>query len=639
MHRMFLNVLFGLFSLSLFGQKDDRSLRPQQALAPAGQEARVALVIGNGSYKDAPLKNPPSDARAMAQALAACGFKVNLVVDANRAEMFRAVREFGERIRGGGVGLFYYAGHGMQVRGANYLIPVGVDINSEEEVPVQALDVNAVLGKMDVARNRVNLLILDACRNNPFARSFRSASRGLTQMDAPSGSFVAFATAPGSTASDGIGQNGLYTQYLLKALQQPGLNVEQVFKQVRIGVKKASRDQQVPWDSSSLTGEFYFRTEGADAPPVPTTPVAFPAANRSVGEWITWQTEMDQAMEHLKVTLARKALDLSGKLAAIEEARGNWSENNPFTDKDEQARAWMVDQGVGLRITQSASLGIQARKALHSEAFAAWRQEERKKLEPFLKGSAKGERYLTWLQDGQGEVVNLLYSPGETMKEPVSGIELVWVPAGTFTMGSTQGQRDERPPHVVTLSRGFWMGKYPVTQGQWQALMGSNPSKFKGAGLDAPVEMVSWDAALGFIAKLNGMQGEWTFRLPTEAEWEYACRAGTTGENYGPLDAIAWYKGNSGPTTHPVGQKQPNALGLYDMQGNVWQWCQDRKGGYESGPVTDPQGPATGNNRVCRGGSWNFPPAFVRSAFRQDYRLASEINDLGFRVVAVARTQ
>lgn len=271
---------------------EPRTLRPQQEVTarPNPAEARVALVVGNGAYPEAPLKNPPQDARAMAQALEGCGFQVRLVLNANRDELFRAVREFGERIRGGGVGLFYYAGHGMAVRGANYLIPVGVDIATEDEVAVQGLDVNAVLGKMDAAKNRLNLLILDACRNNPFARSFRSASHGLTQMEAPSGTFVAFATAPGSTASDGQGENGLYTQYILQALQQPGLSVEQVFKQVRIAVKQASRDQQIPWDSSSLTGEFYFRPgpgSGAQVAHLPTMAgpalAAPPVASSSAG--------------------------------------------------------------------------------------------------------------------------------------------------------------------------------------------------------------------------------------------------------------------------------------------------------------------------------------------------------------------
>ena len=649
MHRMFLITLAGLCALCLFAQQNDRTLRPQQGLTQFGvQEARIALVIGNGGYKDAPLKNPPSDARAMAQALVACGFKVILVVDANRAEMFRAVREFGERIRGGGVGLFYYAGHGMQVRGANYLIPVGVDINSEDEVPVQGLDVNAVLGKMDVAKNRVNLLILDACRNNPFARSFRSANRGLTQMEAPSGSFVAFATAPGSTASDGAGQNGLYTQYILKALQQPGLNVEQVFKLVRIGVKKASRDQQVPWDSSSLTGEFYFlpAREGSIAPvPVtPSTPVIAGSSTRTVGEWMTWQAEMDEAIAQLKITLARKDPDAGGKLTALEETQRNWAENNPYTDRDDQARAWMQDQYTGLLITQSAAVATQAKRSLNTEGFTAWRMGERGKLELFLKGSGKGERYLKWLENGQGNISDMLYKPGDVMKEQSSGIELVRIPSGTFTMGSADGGGDEKPPHAVTLTQAFWMGKFPVTQRQWQEVMGNNPSSFGRVGSDAPVEQVSWDDAQQFLTKLNGMQSQWTFRLPTEAEWEYACRAGTEGVRYGDLNAIAWHEGNSGKTTHIVGQKQPNAFGLYDMNGNVFQWCQDWYGStyYEVSPSVDPQGPLSPvfpSYRVLRGGAWNFGATRVRSAFRDRRYPDGRYYSFGFRVVAVARIQ
>lgn len=235
-----------------------RSPRPQQDM-PSASERRVALVIGNGAYKDSPLKNPANDARAMGAALKGLGFEVDMVVNAGRKEMLAAVRTFGQKLTGGGVGLFYYAGHGIAVKGTNYLIPVGVEISSEDDVATEALDANTVLSRMDAAKNRVNLVILDACRNNPFARSFRSGNRGLAQMEAPSGSFVAFATAPGSTAADGDGQNGLYTQHLLRALKEPGLKVEEVFKKVRVSVKQASSDAQVPWDSSSLTGEFFFR--------------------------------------------------------------------------------------------------------------------------------------------------------------------------------------------------------------------------------------------------------------------------------------------------------------------------------------------------------------------------------------------
>jgi len=290
-----LSVL-GLAAQGAPPKKDHRTLRPQQAKgSDAVHESRVALVIGNGAYKDSPLKNPPHDARAMAAALKDLGFKVDLVVDGGRKRMLDAVRSFGQKLAEGGIGLFYYAGHGMQVKGANYLIPVGADIATEEDVTTEALDANTVLARMDSAKNRLNLVILDACRNNPFARSFRSGSRGLAQMEAPSGTFVAFATAPGSTASDGDGRNGLYTQHLLRAMKEPGLKVEEVFKQVRVGVKRASRDAQVPWDSSSLTGEFYFRAD-AVAPvsaPSPVVPGLVPL--RQPGEE-AYQQGMDRLL-------------------------------------------------------------------------------------------------------------------------------------------------------------------------------------------------------------------------------------------------------------------------------------------------------------------------------------------------------
>jgi formylglycine-generating enzyme required for sulfatase activity len=194
----------------------------------------------------------------------------------------------------------------------------------------------------------------------------------------------------------------------------------------------------------------------------------------------------------------------------------------------------------------------------------------------------------------------------------------------------------------VTLTRAFWMGKVPVTQGQWQVVMGSNPAEFKQAGLEAPVELVSWDDVQSFLTRLNGVQSQWTFRLPTEAEWEYACRAGSQGERYGEVDVIAWHSQNSGRTTHPVGQKQANAFGLYDMNGNVWQWCQDWYGDYPKGFVTDPEGAASdmyGQVRVVRGGSWEVDGLTVRSATRNYNLPETRSAGLGFRMVAVPRNR
>ncbi len=265
----------------------------QPAWAQAGSDnpRRVALVIGNNAYGSGPLLNPVNDARAMATALLSAGFTVILKTDTTQADLTAAVREFGNRLKEGGAGtagLFYFAGHGMQIRGRNFLVPVGANIEHEDEVSYQALDAQAVMDKMESAGNGTNIVILDACRNNPFVRSFRSGRQGLAQMDAPVGTLVAFSTAPGSVASDGLqgGSNGLYTSHLLNALQRPGLKVEDVFKQVRMGVLRDSQNRQVPWEASSLIGDFYFRAPppgqgfgGASlAPSVPPLPAPDPTA-------------------------------------------------------------------------------------------------------------------------------------------------------------------------------------------------------------------------------------------------------------------------------------------------------------------------------------------------------------------------
>jgi len=218
-------------------------------------------------------------------------------------------------------------------------------------------------------------------------------------------------------------------------------------------------------------------------------------------------------------------------------------------------------------------------------------------------------------------------------------LEMVWIPPGTFTMGSPereQGRDNDEKEHRVTLTKGFWMGRYEVTQEQWQAVMGSNPSEFKGA--KHPVEQISWDDCQTFVKKLNERlqtadSRQQTFRLPTEAEWEYACRAGTTEPYAGDLDAMGWYDKISESKTHPVGRKQPNDWGLYDMHGNVWEWCQDRGGDYPEGPVTDPQGAPSGSFRVFRGGSWDFIATGCRSANRLRYVPVYRYDDLGVRVV------
>lgn len=230
---------------------------PAAAAVPA-QEPRHALVVGNANYATAPLVNSVNDATAVAKVLEKAGFTVDLKLNATQKQLQDSVTLFGDRLRSGGAGLFYFAGHGVQIKGRNFLMPIGADIKREDEVPYKAVDVQQVLDKMETAKNRINVVILDACRDNPFARSSRSGGGGLSQLDAPIGSLVAFATAPGSVASDGRGANGLYTQHLLANIERPGVPIEEVFKRVRLGVRLDSNGGQVPWESTSLEGDFYF---------------------------------------------------------------------------------------------------------------------------------------------------------------------------------------------------------------------------------------------------------------------------------------------------------------------------------------------------------------------------------------------
>jgi formylglycine-generating enzyme required for sulfatase activity len=227
-------------------------------------------------------------------------------------------------------------------------------------------------------------------------------------------------------------------------------------------------------------------------------------------------------------------------------------------------------------------------------------------------------------------------SPGQMWTEPITGMEFVWVPAGCFQMGSnsSEADSDEKPVHKVCLD-GFWIGKYEVTQGQYKKIMGNYPSDLK-SGDNYPVENVSWNDAKKFISKLNQQSGK-TFFLPTEAQWEYAARSGGKDQKYSggnDVDKGAWYGSNSGMETHAVGTKAPNGLGIYDMSGNVWEWCEDvyDKKAYSKHEGNNPLITSGSSKRVVRGGSWHDNPRYVRSAYR-DRNFADNRNDnLGFRL-------
>lgn len=227
---------------------------------------RTALIIGNGRYKQSPLKNPTNDALAMAEELQRSGFDAYLYTNLDQKTMKKAIREFGQKLKErGGVGLFFYAGHGLQSDGRNFLVPVSAEINKVQDIEFESVDLGRVLSELEYAENNMNIIILDACRDNPykeeFAKSKHASYNGLASIgSAPYNSFIAFSTSPGSVALDGTGANGLYTQELLKAMREQGSGLEDVFKKVRKNVRKASGGQQIPWESSSVEDNFHFKT-------------------------------------------------------------------------------------------------------------------------------------------------------------------------------------------------------------------------------------------------------------------------------------------------------------------------------------------------------------------------------------------
>ena len=356
----------------------ERNLQIQAATpAVVNNTQRVALVIGNSAYQDAPLANPVNDARAIVKALQESGFSVIVRENVDQRGMLGALREFGDRLRAGGTGLFYYAGHGMQIKGRNYLIPVGATITREDEVAYSAVDAQAVLDKMEAADNVANIMILDACRNNPFSRSTRSGLSGLAQMDAPVGTLVAYATSPGAVASDGSGANGLYTQHLLTAIRQPGNKVEDVFKQVRANVRRDSNGKQVPWESTSLEGDFYFKRA-----PVALVLVAPPPADSAVAqEAALWDAVKDSKLPievrvYLNrypkgrfVTLANARLvQLQSLPAAVAASTAN-DYQTELDRRTEEILASLVSSGPGPGQLVKPAKGIAARPTTHSNPF------------------------------------------------------------------------------------------------------------------------------------------------------------------------------------------------------------------------------------------------------------------------------
>jgi formylglycine-generating enzyme required for sulfatase activity len=606
--------------------------------APAVAEKRIALVIGNSAYQHvAPLRNPRNDATLIAETLRGLGFGLvggRAQLDLDKRGVDAAVQDFGKLLEGADVGLFYYAGHGVQVRGANYLVPTGADPTKEADVDFQMLDTTLVLRQMESAGTKLNLVILDACRNNPFGgRGLRGTDSGLAQMRAPEGTLISFATQPGNVSLDGADGNSPYTKALAHIIRRPGLDVFRVFNEVGLAVMQATGNAQQPWVSTSpIKGEFYF--------------AAAPAASASPADEVLWNTIKD-----------------SDVVALFEEFRRR------FPSSGHAGEALVLIErlkksGVAV-VAPSGTIAVPG-SAVESAAIAP----------PQPLAAPCGGATLASVASRPAQPLSAgeecALAPKTIFKECAECPEMVVVPAGAFTMGSPAseaGRQDfESPEHTVTFSRPFAVGKFHVTVDEFAAFVtatgydaGSecwdlkdelsrqswrNPGYHQNGKY--PVACVSWEDANAYVAWLAQRTGK-PYRLLSEAEWEYAARARTTPgpapryffgdderemcrygngvdqtmksylKKRGPVDNIPFLSCSDGYTfASPVGSLLPNVFGLYDMHGNVWQWTDDCfHDSYRDAP-THGSAWTMGdcNRRILRGGSWSSPALALRSAVR-----------------------
>jgi formylglycine-generating enzyme required for sulfatase activity len=572
----------------------DRGLIRRNSDTSASTGDRVALVIGNAAYKNVtPLSNTINDAVIMADALKSLGFELvggKAQTNLDKGGLDNVIRKFGETIRGKRVAFLYYSGHGVQVDGRNYLVPTSANVVSKTDAKYELVNVDNVLDDMNASGTKVNIIVLDACRNNPFGdKGLRGTGSGLASMDAPKGTMVAYATGPGKTAADGDGKNSPYTEALARIIIQPGLAIEDVFREVSKDVQTKTGGAQVPWKMDSLTEKFYFKVTIEIEGSIQTAGGTGPAS------------VLPKPETHGTGTIKVK----STPAGAMVYVNGAQKGITPITISG------LSPDSVGLKVVLDGyemvedTVKIQAGKE-ETMNYTLAKVAVAPPTKPSIETQAKP--YPTTTSSTRRE-----------WKDPTTGMEFVWVEGGTYQMGCGSGdcKPTSSPEHEVTVN-GFWIGKYSVTQGQWQKVMGNNPSAFK-KGDNYPVETVSWNDAKEFIQKLNSKGG--TFRLPTEAEWEYAARSGGKPEKYAggsDVDSVAWYSGNSGKSTHPVGTKSPNGLGIYDMSGNVWQWCEDTydDAAYKKHQRNNPISNSGGSDKVIRGGSWSRDASWVSCSFR-----------------------
>ncbi|MCK1394571.1 SUMF1/EgtB/PvdO family nonheme iron enzyme [Bradyrhizobium sp. 1] len=721
---------------------------------PAFAERRIALVIGNSAYERVPqLPNPVNDATAMAEMFRKAGFEaVTLKLDLKAAEMRRALRDFVDAVRDADLAIIYYAGHGLEIDGSNYLVPVDAVLERDIDAYDEAIPLDRLLAVVEPAK-RLRMVILDACRDNPFAKRLkrpvasRSLQRGLVMVEPNSpNTLVAFAAKAGSTADDGDARNSPFTTALVKHLPVPGLDVRKAFGFVRDDVLKVTNYKQEPFIYGSLGGD------DVALVPVPPAPKVDPAlAARDdyqltsqinvVAAWDSFlakyptgfysdlaRAQRDKLIavkdaEQARFAAEKKALDdakaaedsriAASKMKAAEDARAaKAAEDARAAKAAEQAKvARAAEETRAARAAEEARIAKAAEEAKAAEAARAKAAQpapgqqlaailpheirpapETSKAQPRAQGGCAGtEPQAAALSLDAARALSLpeecSLKPKQSFRECQNCPEMVVVPAGEFMMGSSAGEignglaaANESPQHKVMVRDALALGRFEVTRDQFAAFVAASGYKagdrcftfeqnvpkerenrsflMPGYAQDGnhPAVCVSWTDAQAYVDWLSKTTGK-PYRLLSEAEFEYAARAGSAlpyAFTDNPADLCRYVNGadqaarNAGlpqdapymacsdgyPFTAPVGSLKANAFGLADMIGNVWEWTADCFADDYRGVSSDSaaRSQADCGSRVVRGGDWFSAAASLRPAIRAKAGPNAHHDDIGFRV-------
>jgi len=565
------------------------------------KEKRVAFVIGNGEYDDFPVETATRDSDIMKTFLEEHNFEVVYVENASKREIIKGIRSFNSSMKEGGIALFYFTGHTIQVKGKNYLIPVEASIENDYHVLYEAIELDAIIKKMKKTGNRLNMIIINAANQNAYAEKFRVKKKGLAKIKTSSNMDLIFSTAPNKALKDYPFTTKLVPILSLKGTSnKEGLRkFQERYKQPYVKLSDQSFYFNLPDKLESKEEKLWRETLALDSTAAYANYLLFyPKSGHATQASSTLDTLKRQAQEKLeKQTLL---------------------EANAISDEGSKQELETLKEGQEKKLLGSA--------------------EEEKRLADEKK--AKEERAIAAALDEEKRIARA----NTHYVEPVMQL----IKAGSFTMGSNEGNEDETPPHLATIDKDFYIGRFEVTNIEYREFIRATKKKTmippNWTTDMQPAVGVSWDDANAYAAWLSDLTQK-KYRLPTEKEWEYAARAGATTRYYwGDRDtshrkdawrkeypdnahSYAWVKTNAEDITHTVGEKKPNQWGLHDILGNVWEWCSDSYTENYNTPAEEE------SLKVIRGGSWFSTPEELTLSHRGSNVTDFTSYSIGFRLV------